>query len=212
VRDVCNATHCLGDRWRLILRQRVRCSARAVRAVWNTWVFQTETRVVADVVLVINTPELSARVLINGNFPTRLNEAGCQQVVQRVHLQIHIRLLLLQFDNSILLKSCIQQPLICVCMCCSLWYRLYLNPCFLFNLLYFCLYRQSIALLWGHVSAQCLDYPICETKDCWHCIDGYFRGGITYMSCTVSVEEATITSHINYCHNATLRLAKIQDQ
>jgi len=34
---------------RLILRQRVRGSARAVRAVRNTRVFQTETRVVVDV-------------------------------------------------------------------------------------------------------------------------------------------------------------------
>jgi hypothetical protein len=49
-REVCNATRRLGDRSRLILRQRVRGSARAVRAVRNTRVFQTETSVVADVV------------------------------------------------------------------------------------------------------------------------------------------------------------------
>jgi hypothetical protein len=48
-REVCNVTHCLGDRSRLILPQRVRGSARAIRAVWNTRVFQTETRDVADV-------------------------------------------------------------------------------------------------------------------------------------------------------------------
>jgi hypothetical protein len=48
-REVCNATHRLGDGSRLILGQMVRGSARAVRAVRNTWVFQTETRVVADV-------------------------------------------------------------------------------------------------------------------------------------------------------------------
>jgi hypothetical protein len=47
-REVCNATSCLGDGSRLILRQRVRDSARAVRAVRNTRVFQMETRVVAD--------------------------------------------------------------------------------------------------------------------------------------------------------------------
>jgi len=46
---LCNATHRLGDRQRVILRQRVRGSVRAVRAVRNTRVFQTETRVVADV-------------------------------------------------------------------------------------------------------------------------------------------------------------------
>jgi hypothetical protein len=44
----CNATRRLGDGQRVILRQRVRGSVRAVRAVWNTHVFQTETRVVAD--------------------------------------------------------------------------------------------------------------------------------------------------------------------
>jgi len=47
-RKVCNATHHLGDGSCLILRQSVRGSDRAVRAVWNTRVFQTETRVVAD--------------------------------------------------------------------------------------------------------------------------------------------------------------------
>jgi hypothetical protein len=47
-REVCKATCRLGDGWRLILRQRVRGSARAVRALRNTRVFQTETRVVAD--------------------------------------------------------------------------------------------------------------------------------------------------------------------
>jgi hypothetical protein len=48
-KEVCNATSPLGDGSRLILRQRVRGSARAVKALRNTRVFQTETRVVADV-------------------------------------------------------------------------------------------------------------------------------------------------------------------
>jgi hypothetical protein len=43
-----NATRRLRDRQRVILRQRIRGSVRAVRAVRNTRVFQTETRVVAD--------------------------------------------------------------------------------------------------------------------------------------------------------------------
>jgi hypothetical protein len=47
---LCNATRRLGDGKRVILRQRVRGSVRAVRAVQNTRVFQTETRFVADVV------------------------------------------------------------------------------------------------------------------------------------------------------------------
>jgi len=45
---LCNATRCLGDGKRVILPQRVRGSVRAVRAVQNTRVFQTETRYVAD--------------------------------------------------------------------------------------------------------------------------------------------------------------------
>jgi hypothetical protein len=46
---LCIATRRQGDRRRGILRQRVQGSVRAVRAVRNTLVFQTETRVVADV-------------------------------------------------------------------------------------------------------------------------------------------------------------------
>jgi hypothetical protein len=42
------------DGQRVILRQRVRGSVRAVRAVRNTWVFQTETRVFADVFVFVN--------------------------------------------------------------------------------------------------------------------------------------------------------------
>jgi hypothetical protein len=41
------------DRKRVILRQRVRDLVRAVRAVRNTQVFQTETRVVTDALLVV---------------------------------------------------------------------------------------------------------------------------------------------------------------
>jgi hypothetical protein len=44
----CNATRRLGDGKPVILRQRVRGSIRAVRAVRNTRVFQKETGVVAD--------------------------------------------------------------------------------------------------------------------------------------------------------------------
>jgi hypothetical protein len=51
---LCNATHRLGDRQRVTLRQRVRDSVRAIRAVRNTRVFLTETRVVADALSVSN--------------------------------------------------------------------------------------------------------------------------------------------------------------
>jgi len=47
-RSVCNATHRLCDGKRVTLCQTVRGSFRAVSAVSNTCVFQTETRVVAD--------------------------------------------------------------------------------------------------------------------------------------------------------------------
>jgi hypothetical protein len=47
-REVFKATHRLGDGSRLILRQTVRRSVRAIRSVRNTQVFQTETAVVAD--------------------------------------------------------------------------------------------------------------------------------------------------------------------
>jgi len=48
---VYNATRRLGDGYRVILCQRVRGSVTAVRAVQNTRVFLTETRVVADEML-----------------------------------------------------------------------------------------------------------------------------------------------------------------
>jgi len=46
---LCNATCRLRDRKCVFLRQMVRGSVRAVRAIRNTQVFQTETRVFADV-------------------------------------------------------------------------------------------------------------------------------------------------------------------
>jgi hypothetical protein len=45
---LCNVTRRLGDRQSVNLRQRVRGSVRAVRAVLNTRLFQKETRVAAD--------------------------------------------------------------------------------------------------------------------------------------------------------------------
>jgi hypothetical protein len=47
--EACNATHHAGNESHLILSQRVRGSARAVRVIRNTRVFRMETRVVADV-------------------------------------------------------------------------------------------------------------------------------------------------------------------
>ena len=45
---LCNVTRRLGDGQRVVLRQRVRGSVRAVGAVRNTRVFLIETGVVAD--------------------------------------------------------------------------------------------------------------------------------------------------------------------
>jgi hypothetical protein len=50
---LCTATRRQVDRKRVTLRQRVRASVRAVRAVRNSRVFQTETTVVADARLLL---------------------------------------------------------------------------------------------------------------------------------------------------------------
>jgi hypothetical protein len=47
-----NAAGRLGDGQRIILCQRVPGSVRAVRAIQNTWVFQTKPRVVAEIYMV----------------------------------------------------------------------------------------------------------------------------------------------------------------
>jgi len=47
---LCNATRHLGNGKRVIRRHRVRRSVRAIRAIWNTRVFLTETKVVVDAV------------------------------------------------------------------------------------------------------------------------------------------------------------------
>ena len=164
------------------------------------------------VFLVINAPELSIPVWFNGNLPTYLNWVGCQRVAQRIHLKIHIMLLILQFGNSILSKSGNQQPISCFCRFCSLRYRLLWNLYLSFYLLYFSLERRSVVLLWAYVSAQCLDYPLCKTKNCWPSIDAHFHNGVTHMSCSVSDGKAARTSYMSYCHNATLIWATMEDQ
>jgi len=148
------------------------------------------------------------RVLFHAYLPTYLNWVG----FQRLHLKIHIILLIWQFDNRILLKSGIQQPISSVCMFYSLQYRSFWNPYFSFYILYFSLEMWSVVLLWADVSAQCLDYPICKINDRWCSIDAHFHNWVTHMSCTVLVEKAARTSYMNDCHHATLILATMQDQ
>lgn len=73
----------------------------------------------------ISTPELSIRVRFNGTLPTCLNSTGCQLVAQQVHMWIHLMLLFLLFNNSMLSKSLIQHPIISVSMFGSLRYQLF---------------------------------------------------------------------------------------
>jgi hypothetical protein len=71
-----NATRRLGDGKCVILRQRVRGSVRAVKAVRNTLVFQTETSVVADIVVQNDNPDLrpvSSKKNIRGISSTPTN-------------------------------------------------------------------------------------------------------------------------------------------
>jgi len=66
--------------------------------------------------------------------------------------------LLLQFDDIILLKSCIQPPIISFCIIGSVQYQLFWNLCCSFHMSYYCLEWWSIVLLWAHISVQCHDY------------------------------------------------------
>jgi len=67
---LCNTTRRLGDGQHLILHQRVRGSVRAVRAVRNTRVFLTETRVVADVPIsrYFKSPETDLHIPANASY------------------------------------------------------------------------------------------------------------------------------------------------
>jgi len=114
-------------------------------------------------VRVVNKPKLPTRVRFHGKLPTRLNWASCQQVAQRVHLYIHIRLLNLQCVNSILSKSHLQQPTRWFCLLSSLQCRLFWYLCFTFDIWYFCLARRSIILLCKRRCARRLDYEICKS-------------------------------------------------
>ena len=117
-------------------------------------------------VRVINKPELPTRVLFLGKLPTRLNWARCPRVAQRVHLEIHIRLLYLQCVNSILSKSRFQQTLISFGLLSSLQYQLIWYLCFTFDIWYFWQARQSIIQFCARKSARCLHYKICKSWNC----------------------------------------------
>jgi len=78
--------------------------------------------------------------------------------------------------------------------------------------MYFCLHSQSTVLLWAQLSAQCLDYSLCKTRNRWRSIDTHFHDGVTYMTSTDSVDKAAISSYMNYCNKKKLRLTKMQDR
>jgi len=95
-------------------------------------------------------------------------------------------------------------------MFCSVRYRWWWNPCFSFHPLYFCPEKESIVLLWCYVSAQCLNYPICKTINCWRSVDALFDHEVIHMSCTISNENSARKLYMNYWSTRTLRLPKMQ--
>ena len=94
----------------------------------------------------------------------------------------------------------------------SLRYRLFWYLCFSIYSLHFCLSRQSMVLLCARISVRCLDCVIWKTKICWCSIDAHFLVRVTKISCTVMPEKAAMISYMNYCHNTTLRLPRMEDQ
>ena len=74
-KEVCNATRRVGDGSRLIIRQRVRGSVSAVRAIRNTRVFLTETNFVADVPTLANVTTSTWRIVHTsfGNITNHLS-------------------------------------------------------------------------------------------------------------------------------------------
>ena len=156
-------------------------------------------------VQVLNAPKLSMRAWFDGNLPTRLNWSGCQRDFQWVHLSILIMLSFLLFQKCIFSKSLNQHPVITSCMICSLQYRLFWNPCFSLDILYFCLSRQSIVLWCAQNSAHCLDYPSCKTKDHWWLVDAHIQDGEGSMPLLFFQLKVANTSFIDVCNQFPLR-------
>jgi len=84
---LCNAKRRPGDGKRVILRQRVRGSVRAVRAVQNTRLFLTETRLVADVLgayCLISSSWWSKKLqwyLLNSGSSVRISQCFCRYTI-----------------------------------------------------------------------------------------------------------------------------------
>jgi len=131
---------------------------------------------------VVNWPYLSTWVWLDRKLPSRPNWVGYKQVALQVHLQIHIRLLYLQFVNSILSKSRFQQPIMRSCMLCSLQYRLIWYLYFTFDIWYLCLSRRSMIELCARRSARCLDQEIYPNYNSWRSVDAHLQDAAGSMS------------------------------
>jgi len=116
------------------------------------------------------------------------------------------------FGNSILSKPLIQHPAVSFCMFWSLWYRLFSNVCFSFNILYIYFCRGSIALVCAQLSMWYLDYAMFQTRNCWCSVVIHVQDVVMSMLCTAFPDQAATTHYMNNCHKATLGLPKIQDQ
>jgi len=66
--------------------------------------------------------------------------------------------------------------------------------------------------LWAQLSTRCLDYTKRRNKNCSSSVDTDFHDILTTLSSTVMPGMADIPSYMKYCHNATSRLPKMQDQ
>jgi len=117
--------------------------------------------------------------------------------------------MVLQLDNSVLSKSCIQEPKICFCMFCSLRYRLCWNQSFS-DIYYFCLSRWSIVLLCARISTWCFEYQTCKTNNSWCSIDAHFQDPAGGMLLLFLCLKATNISSTDVCNESELRLPKMR--
>jgi hypothetical protein len=127
---------------------------------------------IANVLIwVSDKPKPSIRVWFHGQLTIHLNCRDCQRVALRVYLEIDIRLLYWQCVNWILSKLRFQQPIMRFCRLCSLQNQLIWYLQFTFDILYFCLARQTIIQWCAQRSRWCLDYRVCKTENCWLSVD-----------------------------------------
>jgi len=130
----------------------------------------------------------------------------------RAHQLIHILLLFLQFDNSILSKLHNQQPIIHFSMFCSLRDWFIWNQSFSFDILYFCLLRWAISPLCARRSAQCLDYQVCKNNYHWYSVEAHFQEAAGSLSLWVLPLKAGNISLMDVCNQSELCLHKMQSK